>query len=305
MSATATLSRAQWVQTGLITLAAVAVFIVIRFLPTGTNLSHMDFRPAGGGALEMCDPAHPQFIPVTTVHSPVTMTLAGAIAGAGQDALLTATLITASGKPIAPEDLLITQTKRVHLLIADRGLTDYQHIHPMPGKNPGEWTFHFTPKVAGAYRMFADFAPAATGLGLYATADLDVPGTEPKTPARLLGWTADQEGYHYVLTPSADPIRVRQPVDLTLTVTKIGGGQVPLEPVMDAFAHLVAFDEAMSGYAHIHPAQSDISIRPDAVAPTFSFKLMIPAAGRYVMWAQVQIGGRERFVPFWFDVPAN
>ncbi len=63
--------------------------------------------------------------------------------------------------------------------------------------------------------MFADFAPAATGLGLYATADLDVPGTAPKIPDRVLSWTADQEGYHYVLTPSADPIRVRQPVDLT------------------------------------------------------------------------------------------
>ena len=73
---------------------------------------------------------------------------------------------------------------------------------------------------------------------------------------------------------------------------------------MDAFAHLVAFDEGMSGYAHIHPAQSDVSIRPDAVQPTFRFKLMIPAAGRYVLWAQVELGGRERFVPFWFDVPA-
>lgn len=303
MAATATLSRPQWIQAGLITVGAVLVFIGIRYLPTGTNLSHMDFRPAGGGALEMCDPAHPQFIPVTTVSSPVTMTITGAIGAAGQPAHLTVHLLTASGKPLAPEDLLVTQTKLVHLLVADRTLVDYQHIHPVPGHIPGDWNFDFTPRVAGPYRIFADFAPAATGLGLYATADFTVPGPVVPAPARTLSWTAESEGFRYELRPSADPIKLREPVDLAFTISRVGGGDVPLEPVMDAFAHLVAFDEAMSGYAHIHPAQSDVSIRPDPQHPSFDFKLMIPAKGRYVMWAQVQIGGRERFVPFWFDVP--
>ena len=73
---------------------------------------------------------------------------AGTPSAPGVPVRLTATLLTASGKAIAPEDLLVTQTRKVHLLIADRGLTDYQHIHPIPGHEPGQWVFEFTPKVA-------------------------------------------------------------------------------------------------------------------------------------------------------------
>ena len=71
-----------------------------------------------------------------------------------------------------------------------------------------------------------------------------------------------------------------------------------LEPVMGAFAHLVAFDEARSGFAHLHPAEADLLKKPDATNPALSFKLTIPRAGRYVIWAQVNLGGREEFVPF-------
>ena len=39
-----------------ITIAAVAIFFGLRFLPTGTNLSHMDFRvdPKAGNVIEFC-----------------------------------------------------------------------------------------------------------------------------------------------------------------------------------------------------------------------------------------------------------
>jgi len=86
------------------------------------------------------------------------------------------------------------------------------------------------------------------------------------------------------------------------TVTKRGGGAVPLEPVMDAFAHLVAFDAARSGFAHLHPMEIDLKQLPDAQHPVLHFKIMIPRPGRYVIWAQVKLAGEERFVPFWFDV---
>ena len=34
---------------------------------------------------------------------------------------------------------------------------------------------------------------------------------------------------------------------------------MPLEPVMGAFAHLVTFDEALSGFAHLHPMETDLT----------------------------------------------
>ena len=300
----------QYRQIALITFGAVGLFTVFRLLPTGTNLNHMDFRVQGGNSIEMCDPANPQFIPVVDVRSPVSMALVtDAPAAVGREVEAHFTLKTASGKPVAPEDLMVAHTKKMHLLIADPTLADYQHVHPDATRTPGEWTFRFTPRLPGTYRIFADFTPVATNRGLYANVDLPVAGGETAASAgaisprpALQAWSYDGGGYHFTLRPAAQPLQARQVVDLKFRVVRPDGGPVPMEPVMGAYAHLVAFDEARSGFAHLHPAELDLSQHPDATKPELSFKITIPKAGRYVIWAQVNLAGREMFVPFWFDV---
>src|SRR5580704_2932248 len=85
-----------------ITAAALALFAVVRELPTGTNLSHMDFRVQGANVIEFCDPANPQFLPVVAVRSPVALAIATeAEPSAGAEAEATLTLQTFGGKPIA------------------------------------------------------------------------------------------------------------------------------------------------------------------------------------------------------------
>ena len=268
-------------QVALITVVAVALFVGFRLLPTGTNLSHMDFRVSGGNSIEFCDPANPQFLPVVNVRSPVMMTLQPAAAPvAGAVVRLTVALKTASDKPITPADLIVSHTKLLHLLIVDPTLGDYQHVHPEPTATPGEWTMEFRPRHAGNYRVFADFTPAATGRGLYASADLMVTG------AVAVDVPPDDARWQFALVSTA-PIRARVPADLKLTLTNEGGGNVPLQPVMGAFAHLVAFDADRSGFAHLHPMEVDLLAPPDAVHPQLNFKVTIPESGRYVISAQV------------------
>ena len=292
-----------------ITAGAVAVFLFLRFLPTGTNLNHMDFRVNAKNAIDFCDPLNPQFIPVVAVASPVTMAITsdGAEPAPGVEARFTLTLKTASGKTIAPEDLLIAHTKLLHLLIIDPWMDDYQHVHPEPGRTKGEWTFAFTPKREGRYRVFADFTPAATGRGLYAS--VDVPIGRAGLPAGFTmvmqhdtTWTAERDGFRFEVKPATKTVTAQRPADLRLSITRADGGAVPMQPVMGAFAHLVAFDEARSGFAHLHPMEIDLDKRPDATKPELNFKITIPRAGRYVIWAQVNLGGSERIVPFWFEV---
>src|SRR5476649_2046661 len=118
MSAGARISPGQRQRIAVITAVAAALFIIVRELPTGTNLSHMDFRMQGGNVIEFCDPANPQFLPVVAVRSPVALAIATSAdprAGAQTDATLT--LRTFGGKPIAPEDLLTVHTRRIHLMI--------------------------------------------------------------------------------------------------------------------------------------------------------------------------------------------
>jgi hypothetical protein len=295
----------EWLRIAAITAAAALLYAAVRELPTGTNLSHMDFRVQGGNSIEFCDPANPQFLPVVAVRSPVSLAVATtALPLAGSEVDATLVLTTFSGKPIAPEDLQVVQTRRMHLLIVDPSLDDYQHVHPRPGRRPGEWEFRFRPRFGGAYRIFADFTPVATNRGLYAETEMDVGG--PPNPvaagSQAPSWTAAEDGYRFALSPSPHPIRAGAPSDLRLVITRADGGPVPLEPVMDAFAHLVAFDTQRSGFAHIHPREADVSRRPDARRPAFSFRLTIPRPGRYVIWSQVNLAGRETFAPFWFEV---
>ncbi len=287
----------------LITAVALALYVLIRLLPTGSNVNHMDFRLEGKGTLEFCDPANPQFIPVVAVRSPVVMTLQAAHAPAKDEAVeFTLTLRTASGKPIGPADLLVAHTQKLHLLIVDPTLTDYQHIHPEPGRRDGEWKFRLTPARGGLYRAFADFTPGATQRGLYASADFNVAGTVAKVVTNA-STTWQERGYNFelVLPPS---LHAGQPTVLRFRMESQGTVKVPvpLEPVMGAFAHLVAFDETRSGFAHLHPVENDLTKPPDALHPELSFKLTIPVSGRYVIWAQVKLAGQEVFAPYWVDV---
>lgn len=306
--------RPPWRQVLRITLVAIAIFIGFRLLPTGTNLSHMDFRvdPKAGNVIEFCDPSNPQFIPVVAARSPVTMSIATAEpAATDREVQAVVTLKTGSGKAVAPEDLLVTHTRPLHLLLVDPSLSDYQHVHPEPGAKPGEWEFSFRPHLAGAYRVFGDFTPAATGRGLYSSVDLNVAGAPAAAPARhgqvadlqtpgaaLRGQKVERDGVLFQLSTAQQPARAGQPIDLRFAMSRPNGNDVQLEPVMGAFAHLVAFDEARSGFAHLHPTEVDLLKRPDAKNPTLNFKLTIPRGGRYVVWAQVNVGGSETFVPF-------
>jgi hypothetical protein len=298
-------ARVNWRQIALITGGAAAVFVALRLLPTGTNLSHMDFRVEGRSQLEFCDPANPQFVPVVAVRSPVVMTLRpdGAPA-AGCAVACRLTLRTVGGKAIGPADLRVSHTRRLHLLVVDPTLTDYQHLHPEPAAEAGVWRFAFTPRFGGVYRVFADFTPAATGRSLYATADVAIGGTaaEANATSQTPNWQSEAGGCRFELVPSAPSVRAGAPVDLRLVIARPDGAAVALEPVMGAFAHLVAFDEARSGFAHLHPVDPGLDRPPDTIRPELRFRLTIPQPGRYVVWAQVNAAGREVFVPFRFDV---
>jgi hypothetical protein len=300
----ASLSRPQWIQMAAITAAAVGLYVGFRLLPIGTNLNHMDFRVAEGNAIEFCDPANPQFIPVIAVRSPVSMTLTSdAPARAGQPVRVTVRLATSTGKPLAPADLRVEHTRRLHLLLVDPSLDDYQHLHPEPGARPGDWEFEFTPRFGGDYRVFADFVPIATSRGLYAGTDFRVEG--PLHPAefnRPTQETVEQSGVRFHLRVAEGAVRAGVTADLIFSVERVDGGEVALQPVMDAYAHLVAFDSARGGFAHLHPMDAGMAQAPDRRQPTLRFKVTIPEPGPYVVWAQVGLEGRDVFVPFWLNV---
>jgi len=298
-----------WGQFLALTAGAAVVFALLRLIPTGTDLNHMDFRvdAKGGQAIEFCDPLNPQFIPVVAVKSPVLMEVVPAAPPVpGRPVAAVVTLRTARGKAIGPEDLQVTHTRRLHLLAVDPTLSDYQHLHPAPGPRPGEWAFTFTPARSGTYRIFADFTPTATGRGLYASADVEVPGAATATAAApvpvAVGEPLVRDGHRFTLAVRPAPARAGQPLDLRFAVERTDGAAFALGEVMDAFAHLVAFDAERSGFAHLHPVVTGPARPGPSPRTELDFKLTIPRAGPYTIWAQLSLDGREVFVPFQLQV---
>jgi hypothetical protein len=95
-------------------------------------------------------------------------------------------------------------------------------------------------------------------------------------------------------------VRINETTQLVLAIARESGEGVPvLEDVMGAPAHLVAFDERCTGFAHLHPAAPtpELAAQTDA-GRRLAFSINLPDPGRYRLWAQVQVAGREIFAPF-------
>jgi len=80
-----------------------------------------------------------------------------------------------------------------------------------------------------------------------------------------------------------------------LAVTKKDGSALVLEPIMGAYAHLVAFDQERNGMCHMHPIS-----RPgqDINEPNLEFSFFTKYPGKYKIWVQVKLDDTEYFVPF-------
>jgi Heavy metal binding domain len=208
-----------------------------------------------------------------------------------------------NGGAVLPSDLIETHTKKVHLLIVDSSLTDYHHEHPLPTRNPGEYSFSFTPAKPGSYRVWADLRPNPLGLQEYAVTD--IPATTSPEPLRnrTVSLKATVEGLNCELIFPQKTIQVARPALTRLRVTTADGqGFDQLEPVMGAFAHLVAFNEDYKTVMHLHPRGQPVVDSAARGGPELEFQIYALRPGFVRLFAQLQIGGRALFIPFGLEI---
>ena len=234
-----------------------------------------------------------------TLHSSAPME-------AGKPVSVTVRLRTgpAGERPVTPDDLMVMHTEPIHLLIEEPGLRDYHHEHPVPTATPGEYAFTFTPATTAPYRIWADLVPFATGIQEMPFADLPSAGTGTpvvREPDRFLSETG---GYRFELGfPEALPVRAGRTRSMTLTVRDAQGGPVTvLEPVMNAFCHLVGFYDDYRTVLHLHPTGGDVLNPELRGGPSLGFQLHAPKPGFVRLYAQVRLGGRMLFAPFNINV---
>jgi Heavy metal binding domain len=208
-----------------------------------------------------------------------------------------------NGDPVSPADLIETHTKKIHLLIVDSSLTDYHHEHPVPTRNPGEYSFSFTPAKPGSYRVWADVRPYPLGLQEFAMTD--IPATTAGEPLtnRAVNFKADVDGLDYELIFPQKTIRVGQPATFRLRITSADGKDFKqLEPLMASFAHLVGFNQDYKTVMHMHPKGAPVLDPAARGGPELEFQIYPLRPGFVRLFAHVQIEGRSHFASFGLQI---
>ncbi len=286
-----------------LTLVFIAAYFALRALPDAQcGFLHYEEVVNADGSVEFCATNHAGFLDLTRLKYPVEMNISlddEAAVGVAQE--VTLELLTSGGMSIAPHELALTHTKKMHVMVVDPSLQDYHHVHPQAVGLNGQYTFEFTPNRAGTYQVFVEIVPLRTRRQIIATGTIKVGGI-----ASTMKFEHQIESIVDGLRFSLGDMpaeRMRTGVDyrFELDVTAADGSIVELQDVMGAPGHMVAFDAAGKGFAHMHPIDSVVSAR-SLGSPELAFLFNVPNPGWYRVFAQVQVSGREVFGHFDLEV---
>jgi hypothetical protein len=185
----------------------------------------------------------------------------------------------------AVRDFEVAHERRMHLIVARRDLTGFQHLHPELGDD-GVWRTPVTIADSGQYRVFADFkrdgenqtlATDLTVAGRAATRTLPAPATTATTPT---GYEVELEGESAAGAES----------ELMFTVSR-DGEPVEVEPYLGAGGHLVALREGDLAYLHVHPTG-------EAGGSSVAFATEFPSEARYRLFLQFKHRGEVHTAAF-------
>jgi hypothetical protein len=285
-------------QVTLITLGCVTAYFGLRSLPVEecAFLHYGDFVN-DQGVIEGCGYEETDFFVMSELRFPIISTLTPlSEPRLGEPVPFKLTLFTTTGKPIRYEEIAVSHTERIHAMVVDPSLEDYQHLHPQPAGPDGHYLFEMTPRKAGEYSVYLDLIPLTNSRRTLLETRFSVPGPagEPR-PGKSVRYS--RENLEFSFEPVQERLVTGEELRFRLEVSSRDGSPTRFAPVMDSYAHVVAFDEAGTGFAHLHP-QNPFIEGQDPLNPDLEFVFLFDSPGYYRVWAQVIINGEEIFAPF-------
>lgn len=195
------------------------------------------------------------------------------------------------GKPVTGFKPL--HGKRLHLIVAQRDLSGFQHLHPTE-IGGGVWSVPIELPEPGVYRFFTDIQPDGATRQLTLGTDIFAPGDLRPAPLPKPAQVAKVDGYEVALTGGLTP---GKSTELTLTVSKDGKPVTDLQPYLEAYGHLVALRQGDLAYLHVHPdgEPGDGKTEP---GPGITFFAEAPSTGAYRLYLDFKHGDKVRTAEF-------
>jgi len=194
-------------------------------------------------------------------------------------------VLAANGKPV--RDFQVDATKKMHLIIVRRDLTNYQHLHPTMASD-GTWSIDAAVRAPGSYRAFADFA--TSGKRRVLGADMAAPGTTTTVPLPTPRTSTRVDGYGVTLR--AGMLMPGTEAEMRFTVSRNGKPVTSLEPYLGNLGHLVILRAKTLQYLHVHPTSAG------GAGPNIRFAGDLTHAGRYRAFLQFQTNGKVHTAAF-------
>lgn len=218
------------------------------------------------------------------------------------------------------KDFALDHTKLMHFIVVRHDLQDFQHVHPDFNKDTGVFSIPVTFPESGNYRLFADFIPkgAQMGsdgmiLGVTVSQDIQIAGTVgfiPVTPDTIPSKAVDGFQIGYTLP---EQITTRNPIIMTLHVTKNGQTITDMQEYLGALAHGILLKSDSLDFAHLHDggtgdhtmnmqAMNDGTGQMTNTGPDISFTYTFLSKGIYKLFTQFQEQGKIVTSDYTFQV---
>ncbi|HEV7709054.1 MAG TPA: hypothetical protein VGP16_12730 [Asanoa sp.] len=277
---------------------------------TSDGAAPADGASAAGGGMTM-DPANHTHAPGTAPHD--HSATGGMTATAGAD--LGGLSLSASGYTLVPagtdfaagkaadfrftvqgpdrqpvKQFAVVHEKQLHLVVARRDLSGYQHLHPTMASD-GTWSIPLTLGAPGLWRAFADFTVVdPTGAQIAATLGTDLVVAGDYAPVALPVAAREATAGEFTVTFEGTPtVGATQP--LQFRVFRDGTPVSGLEPYLGSYGHLVVLRQGDLGYLHVHPDEQ-------RVPGTVKFWLAAPSPGVYRAFFDFQVAGTVHTAQF-------
>lgn len=187
--------------------------------------------------------------------------------------------------------------KKMHLIIVNKDLTYFSHIHPVY-KGNGRFDISAEFPAGGDYKLISEFTPKGSGDNGVAQHVLHISGEKPAAMPIVPDTSLTKTINGKEVTLTFDHVMARMNLNMTFKILDAKTNKpARLQPYLGAMGHCVAISDDWNQYLHIHPMKSDWK------KSQVTFMTRFPEKGTYKIWGQFQQDGQVFVVPFVVKVP--